>query len=523
MKLKYKLTLLVLIPIIILGVCISTVSCYFAEEALADSNETQLKVAAEGFDKDEDVNAYQDNGIDITVFEGDTRVKSSIAGAVGSRASAEVVEKVLNGGEKFFSADVKVNGESYFGYYLPVEGGMIFAGKPKAEVDAVIRQLMFFIMAVSAVMMVVITVISFIMVNKIAKSIINASETVNFVAGGNLTCEVAEMSGKDEVCEMNNHVKNMVDNLKTMITKTSTVSQGIQRSVDDLHSTANSTLSASREIAKAIEDVAYNNTKQAGIASDIASSLDVMQQMSAEITSSVNDIESCSADLTENCSIMRAKIEATHNSSELMSDSVISIKEKIDATNKVIAKMSEILESIEEISAQTKLLSLNASIEAARAGEAGRGFSVVADSISKLSGDTAEELERIREIISNITQDFRACEDCIDDVVGNNTENMRDIAQVIESFQSVNLAIENTSEQVNVISRAVTETSGQIVEMAKEVEVLGSMSESNAAASEEVNASVQELTALMHSVDSSSEELSEEAGSLMEALSVFKY
>ncbi len=51
---------------------------------------------------------------------------------------------------------------------------------------------------------------------------------------------------------------------------------------------------------------------------------------------------------------------------------------------------------------------------------------------------------------------------------------------------------------------------------------LGEASESNAAASQQVNASVEELTALMGSVDQSTVELSDEAQSLKEALKMFK-
>lgn len=520
MKIKGKLIMLVLLPVILLAVSISIISCIVAEEALVESNEIQLKVAIEGYS--DDVYAYKDTGIDITVFEGDTRVESSIEGVIGTKASEEVIEAVINNHEDYFSEDVLVDGADYFGYYIPTEGGMLFAGKPRADVTAVLNQLVFVIVLFSLVLTVIVLLVSYFVVNKIARSIHNASEAVNLVASGDLTCQVKEASGRDEVAAMSNSVRRMVGNLQGVVSNTSAASQKIQSSVGELRVMASSTLNASEEIGKAIEDVAANNTKQAGIVNDISGSLDVMKQKSEDITEGVTGIEDCSASLTLNCNDMRTKIEATQENSELMSESVINIKNKIDTTNKVIAKMSEILESIEDIASQTKLLSLNASIEAARAGEAGRGFAVVADSISTLSENTANELVSIKGIILRITEDFKECADSIDVVVQNNTESMKGISEVIESFKGVDIAIQNTSAQVDVISRAVAENTKQMKDMAQEVVILGDVAEGNAAASEEVNASIEELTALMSSVDSNSVSLAEEAEKLMKVLGIFK-
>lgn len=64
--------------------------------------------------------------------------------------------------------------------------------------------------------------------------------------------------------------------------------------------------------------------------------------------------------------------------------------------------ISTITGKIEDIASQTNLLALNASIESARAGEAGRGFSVVAEEIRKLSLDTESALTGIHEMIDDI-------------------------------------------------------------------------------------------------------------------------
>ncbi|OOM75256.1 methyl-accepting chemotaxis protein 4 [Clostridium puniceum] len=55
------------------------------------------------------------------------------------------------------------------------------------------------------------------------------------------------------------------------------------------------------------------------------------------------------------------------------------------------------------IAKQTNLLSLNASIEAARVGEAGKGFTVVANEIKKLSVDTQENAKDIMNSLQMLT------------------------------------------------------------------------------------------------------------------------
>lgn len=72
-------------------------------------------------------------------------------------------------------------------------------------------------------------------------------------------------------------------------------------------------------------------------------------------------------------------------------------RENIDSTQAVT-------NLIKEISEQTNLLGLNASIEAAQAGEHGRGFSVVAQEIQKLSHHTAEAVTKIEDILDTIKE-----------------------------------------------------------------------------------------------------------------------
>lgn len=520
MGIKKKLYLFVLIPVLIVSISLTIVAIYITENSLVENIQTQLELSVQGYS--DDVSAFKEKDIDITVFEGDTRVKSSIPNAVGTKASPEVIEKVLNKNEKYFNSNTNVNGAPYYAYYQPTENGMLFAGKPQSVVDNVIRSLCFNIFIAAFLITLGLSVVAYFLARSIAGRLLKAYEAVTTIADGDLTYSVKAGNGNDEIDKTRNAVKTLSENFRGILKETSNTSQNIFTAVSELKATSSSTLSASAEIARAIEDVATNSTKQAGIVSDVSNNIQTMQESVKGIHESISDIEKCSTSLTDNCNTMREKVEDTQELGSKLSSGVLNIEEKITATNEVIQKMSEILDVINDVATQTKLLSLNASIEAARAGESGRGFVVVAESIRTLSDTTATELVNINDIIKNITSDFAECKKCITEVVESNSKSSRSISEVIESFKLVDEAIRETSERVIVVSEEEERISSQMYNISSSVDVLGDSSQDNAAASEEVNASIEELTALMSEVSSSTGKLADDAENLNQNIKAFK-
>jgi methyl-accepting chemotaxis protein len=84
--------------------------------------------------------------------------------------------------------------------------------------------------------------------------------------------------------------------------------------------------------------------------------------------------------------------------------------ETLDGLTRAEGTLSEIFQNlkvIDDIASKTDLLALNASIEAARVGKSGKGFTVVADEISKLSEKTQKSLNEINATVARLQKELK--------------------------------------------------------------------------------------------------------------------
>lgn len=84
------------------------------------------------------------------------------------------------------------------------------------------------------------------------------------------------------------------------------------------------------------------------------------------------------------------------------------IRQGGDRIAQEIKKTDDILKFVSDVAANSNLLGLNAAIEAARAGEAGRGFAVVAEEIRKMADNSAQAVKDIKVILQSIQNESLA-------------------------------------------------------------------------------------------------------------------
>lgn len=146
-------------------------------------------------------------------------------------------------------------------------------------------------------------------------------------------------------------------------------------------------------------------------------------------------LQDISANLNQNLEQIAATIEEVAASASEIMINQQNLNLNIAEVSEVVLDINEILSFIRQIADETKMLGLNAAIEAARAGEAGAGFSVVASEIRKLS-------DQSKETVANIQKLTRQIDSKVQETVKNSDLNMRTSEEQAAATQEISATIQ---------------------------------------------------------------------------------
>ncbi len=397
------------------------------------------------------------------------------------------------------------------------------ANMDNTQVDSIFARSTYMMLIESIILIVIMFFVTILTIRKLMNSLNAINDGLSQLSHGNLAVQFDEkyLRRNDEIGVMIQHTEQAVQNLRSIVEEGLHTSQDVNNASTQMSEASHSSSEASNQISTAIEDVATAASNQVDAINSAMENVSSMQNGTAEIQDAVQEIGSCTQELLKSSQGMREHLSEMQKGSSDMTTQVNNIYEKIADTNQTIERMSEILSSIEEIASQTKLLSLNASIEAARAGESGKGFAVVADSIKNLSENTSNELANIKNIIENLVDNFKKCNECIHKVVKSNQTSLADSEEVIHAFHTLDQQIATTGSRVETINSVINRTISEINAVSEQISDIEQSAENSAAASEEVTASIQELQALLQTMDEHSADLNEKANHLNDKLHTF--
>lgn len=461
------------------------------------------------------IDSLQEEHIEQTLFMGDERFITSIVDEDGKRIEGTKADpkvwETVKAGNDYMADGVKINGERYYVYYMPVRSddgeilGMAFSGERESAVRNSISGMLRRLVLLAGCMIILFTAILVYLSFKIRKPLLTTAEYIDCVANGDLSGNLEVKSVIREVTTLIRASAALKDKLNSIVTEVDGHATQLDNNMESLNVLTSASSKGANQIRQAIDELSKT-------AVSLAENVQSVNTSMMEMGNNVTAIHSETVTLNENSDkmdhanrnaseSMNLVLTSSHTSSAIIEEMIVQVK----ATNEAIASISKAVELISDITSQTNLLSLNASIEAARAGQAGRGFAVVATEIKQLADQSSQGAAAIKNIADDILEKSNKSVEL--------TERMRVLAEKEQAdIGSAKTGFDTLSQ----IIEANVATAGTIAEKTKNLEELKQTIINNitelSAISEENAASNEEVTANVSSIAESIDRISEDTG-----------
>lgn len=564
MNLKKKILAITIGPVLILGIITILFTVTMVKNSMMDETKDALKGTAAAtlaaydqntgdyletsngdiwkgsynISKSENlVDRIKDNtGMDVTFFYGDKRIMTSATDENGNRilkskAGDVIVEKVLNGGEEYFSEAVSIEGTLNYGYFMPVYQngsdtdivGMVFVGTNKQDKDAVVMRLLGSIVAAVVAIMLVCLIVSTKLASTISKNIRTSIKTVEKIAAGDLNVQVNNklLKSKDEIGDLSRVTITLRD---AMQRTTLEINQNVQKLLEAsslLGTAADNTNGTMNKVRTAVNRIVENSAEQAENSKSTSEHMRLMGENITETSAEVEALNSNAAFMHESSEKAAETLANLQRINGEVEQIIGEVQEQTNRTNDSVQQIYKATAFIASIAEETDLLSLNASIEAARAGENGKGFAVVAEQIKKLSEQSNQSSSEIEETAMMLSEDSQKAVEIMQkmqEIIMSQSESMQDTQKVVEEVVA---QIANSMQSIQQIKETTEHLANVRNEVLQAVETLSNIAQDSVSGTKKTYEDTEEVVDTFKQVYMSAEQLREIADQLAGSVQYF--
>jgi methyl-accepting chemotaxis protein len=315
-------------------------------------------------------------------------------------------------------------------------------------------------------------------------------------------CEQAAQA----LSELAEDLKNSTNVAKSAEQVASTAEE-LSSAVQEINRSSDQIVTALGQIRKGAEVQSSASEESASATNQIEKGLEVAQQrakLSAEKVEAIKKL------LAENKTAVNGLITGISTSADA---SRASIKQMNDL-ELVSRRIDKIVEAISTVSIQTNMLAVNGAIEAARAGEFGKGFVVVATDIRNLAHDSAENADRIKDLVKAVQDQIGVVSRDLTEIVGSavsEVEKAKITTTDLDSIETDILAVEKGTQEILSASGEITVALGQVKKGIDQISAAATEADKSAteasSAAQQQSKGAEDLAAAIEEIASLADEL----------------
>nr|WP_313551674.1 methyl-accepting chemotaxis protein [Pseudomonas sp.] len=300
------------------------------------------------------------------------------------------------------------------------------------------------------------------------------------------------------------------------------------KSSTDVSKSAEEVASAAEELSSAVQEINRASSQISLVIDQIRQGAQTQAAATEESAAAVTQIEKglelaqgrATASL-EKATAIKTLMGANKGNIDAMVNGVTS---SIEATRASLSQIKDlelisrridkIVDAITTVSIQTNMLAVNGSIEAARAGEFGKGFVVVATDIRNLAHDSAENADRIKDLVKAVQDQIGVVGRDLEEIISaalaeaqKATVITRNLDSMAGDIASVEVGSSDILKSAEEISASITQVKSGIDQISAAAQEAEHAAQEAAAAAKQQSQGAEELSAAIEEIASLADEL----------------